>query len=96
MKKSQTLRVRCTCCEAVLTVDKVSGEVVYTEKPVKSTVSFEEAVNRVKKEKEMADERFQQAFAKESDRKRLVEQKFEELWKHQDELEEPVKDLDLD
>ena len=29
-RKPTTIRVQCTCCEAVLTVDKASGEVVFT------------------------------------------------------------------
>lgn len=95
-KKNSTIQVRCTCCEATLTVDKVSGEVLFTEKPVRASLSFEDALSRVQKEKDTAEERFQEMFAKESDRKRVVEQKFEELLKRKDELEAPVRDLDLD
>lgn len=95
-KKNPTIKVRCTCCEATLTVDKVSGEVLFTEKAVKASLSFEDALTRIQKDKDTADQRFQEMFAKESDRKRVVEQKFEELLKRKDELEAPVRDLDLD
>jgi len=95
-KKETHLRVRCTCCEAVLTVDRSTGEVLFTEKPRKKSVSFEEAVLQVQKEKETADERFREAFSREQTRMKSVEDKFEEAMKRVDELEEPIKPLDYD
>jgi hypothetical protein len=95
-KKTPTLRVQCTCCEAVLTVDRRSGEVVFTEKPKKQLVSFEDALNKVHKEKETAEDRFREAFQREEGRMKLVDQKFEEAMKHADELEEPIRPMDLD
>jgi hypothetical protein len=95
-KKGSTIRVQCTCCEAILTVDRASGEVVFTDKPKKKTVSFEDAILKVKQEQESADDRFTEAFLKEKDRKKLVDQKFEEAMKRKDELEMPVRDIDLD
>ena len=95
-RKQPSIRVRCTCCDAVLTVDKASGEVLFTEKPKKQTVSFEDAVLKVKKEQETAEDRFKEAFLKEQDRMKIVDQKFEEAMKHADELEMPINPLDLD
>lgn len=95
-RKRSPIRVNCTCCEATLTVDPASGEVLFTEKPKKQTVSFEDAVQKVKKEQETAEDRFKEAFAKEQGRMKLVGQKFEEAMKHADELEMPIKPIDLD
>jgi hypothetical protein len=95
-RKQNSVRVRCTCCDAVLTVDRTSGEVLFTEKPKKKTVSFEDAVLKVKQEQETAEDRFKDAFLKEQDRMKLVDQKFEEAMKHADELEMPIKPIDLD
>ena len=96
-RKSSTIRVQCTCCEAVLTVDKASGEVVFTEKPKnKNKVSFEDAIQKVKQDQESADDRFKEAFAKEKDRMKVIDQKFEEAMKRKDELEMPIKPIDLD
>ena len=95
-RKQTSIRVRCTCCDAVLTVDKASGEVLFTEKPKKQAVSFEDAVLKVKKEQETAEDRFKEAFLKEQDRMKIVDQKFEEAMKHADELEMPIKPIDLD
>jgi len=89
--------VQCTCCEAVLTVDKASGEVVFTEKPKsKQKISFEDAVQKVKQDQETAEDRFKEAFLKEKDRMKVIDQKFEEAMKRKDELEMPIKPIDLD
>ena len=95
-KKRPAIRVQCTCCEAVLTVDSASGEVLFTDKPKKKQVSFEEAVLKVQHEKETADDRFRDAIQREQGRMKIVDQKFEEALKHKDELEEPLRPLDLD
>ena len=96
MDKKEPLRVQCTCCEATLTVDRVSGEVLFTEKPKKRTVSFEDAVQKIQREKDTAEDRFKEAFQREQGRMELVDKKFEEAMKHADELEEPIRPLDLD
>jgi hypothetical protein len=80
----------------LLTVDKVSGEVLFTEKPKKKQVSFEEAVLKIQQEKETAEDRFKDAFQREEGRRKLTDKKFEEAMKHADELEEPIRPLDLD
>lgn len=95
MPKSH-LQVQCPCCEATLTIDGKTGEILFSEKPKKKTLSFEDALLQVKKEKETADDRFRKAFAKEESRMKTVEDKFEEALKHADELEEPIRPLDYD
>jgi hypothetical protein len=95
-RKRSPIKVNCTCCEAILTVDPVSGEVLFTEKPKKKSYSFEDAFQKVKQDQETADDRFREAFAKEQDRMKVVDQKFEEAMKHADELETPIKPIDLD
>ena len=95
-KKSSTIRVQCTCCDAVLTVDKASGEVLFTEKPKSKKVSFEDAFQKVKQYQETADDRFKEAFLKEKDRMSVIDKKFEEAMKRKDELEMPIKPIDLD
>ena len=95
-KKMTHLRVQCTCCDAVLTVHSTSGEVLFTEKPKKKGLSFDEALLQVKKEQETAEDRFREAFAKEESRMKSVEDKFQEALKRADELEEPLRPLDYD
>ncbi len=94
--KNTTIRVQCTCCDAVLTVDKVSGDVLFTEKPKTNKLSFEDAFLKVKQDQETADDRFKEAFMKEKDRMKVIDKKFEENMKRKDELEMPIKPIDLD
>jgi len=94
--KEKTIRVRCTCCEAVLTVDKTSGEVLFTEKPKTAKYSFEDAFQKVKQDQETAEDRFKEAMMKEKDRMSVIDKKFEEAMKRKDELEMPIKPIDLD
>ncbi len=95
-RKPSTIRVQCTCCEAMLTIDKASGEVLFTEKPKGKRVSFEDALMKVKQDQDTADDRFKEAFLKEKDRMKVIDQKFEEAMKRKDELEMPIKPIDLD
>jgi hypothetical protein len=95
-KKTTHLRVQCTCCEAVLTVHSASGEVLFTEKPKKKGISFDEALQQVRKDQETAEDRFREAFAKEESRMKTVEDKFQEALRRADELEEPIRPLDHD
>ncbi|HVQ63416.1 MAG TPA: hypothetical protein VMT78_02705 [Terriglobia bacterium] len=95
-KKTDNLTVRCPCCEAVLTVQSTTGEVLFTEKPKKKDLSFEDAVQQLQRDKDTADDRFRDAFKKEESRMKTVEDKFQEALKRKDELEEPIRPLDWD
>src|SRR3954465_3279246 len=95
-RKPSTIRVQCTCCEAVLTVDRASGEVVFTDKPKTKKFSFDDAFEKVRQDQETADDRFKEAFAKEKDRMKIIDRKFEENMKRKDDLEMPIKPIDLD
>jgi hypothetical protein len=95
-KDKKNLQVRCPCCDAMLTVDSFSGEILFTEKPKKKGLSFEDAINDLQREKETADDRFRDAFEKESSRLKSIEGKFQEALKRKDELEDAVNPLDFD
>ena len=43
-----------------------------------------------------AEDRFREAFQREEGRMKVVDQKFEELMKRKDELEDPLREIDLD
>jgi len=96
MSHNRKIEVRCTCCDATLTVDRDSGEVLFTKQPPKKNLSFEDAVRQVRKHQETASERFDQAFEKEKGRKDLIDMKFREAMARADELETPVRDIDLE
>jgi len=94
--EKKNLQVRCPCCEALLTVDPLNGEILFTEKPRKKGLSFEDAINDLHREKETADDRFRDAFERESSRLKSIEGKFQEALKRKDELEDPINPLDFD
>jgi len=73
MASKNKLEVRCTCCDATLTVDAASGEVIFTKQPEKKGLSFEDALQQVKRNQETALDRFDQAFEKEKSRKDLID-----------------------
>ena len=95
-RESKRLQVRCPCCDALLTVDSTNGSILFTEKPRKKGMSFEDALNDVHKEKETADDRFRDAFEREHSRQQSIEGKFQEALKRKDELEDFVNPLDFD
>ena len=69
MSEIRKLQVTCPCCDAQLTVEAATGEVLFVKQAEKKGLSFEDAVAQVKKKQETASERFDQAFAKERSRK---------------------------
>jgi hypothetical protein len=95
-RKTEHFLVQCPCCEATLTVHRVTGDILFTEKPRKKGASFEDALQQLQKDKDTAEDRFADAFAKEASRRRSVEDKFQEALKRADELEEPIRPLDYD
>ena len=96
METKNKIEVQCTCCEATLTVDAATGDVLFTKQPEKKGLPFEDALMDVKKQQATASDRFDQAFEKEKGRKDLIDAKFQEAMERVDELEMPVRDIDLD
>jgi len=89
------LEIICPGCQTKLTIDAKSGLILHvTEK--KSAYSFEEAVQQVKRRKEMADDLFQKAFSEEKKRKDTLEEKFQQALEMKDELDEPSRPWDMD
>jgi hypothetical protein len=96
MGSKNKIEVQCTCCEATLTVDSETGDVLFTKQPEKKGLSFEDALRDVKQQQATASDRFDQAFEKEKGRKDLVDAKFQEAMERADELEMPLRDIDMD
>ena len=66
------------------------------EQPERKGLSFEDALATVKRQQETASDRFDEAFEKEKGRKDLIDAKFQEAMDRADELEMPIRDIDLD
>ena len=96
MPDRKKIHVRCSCCDATLTVDARSGEVLFAKQPDKKALSFEDALSNVRRQQATALDRFDEAFQKEKGRKDLIDAKFREAMERADELDTPLRDIDLD
>lgn len=98
--ESTIIHVTCPCCDAVLTVDPTLAVVLDHKMPAKPhmAVNLRDAVNQVKGEAGRRDEKYQQLAEAEKNKSKVLEAKFQELFKKaKDEpLTKPLKDIDLD
>lgn len=95
MAASGRIKVLCPCCQTTLLVDSATG-LVLNKSSKKPDYSFEEALEQVKVRKEKTDELFAKAFDAEKRRHETLEKKFQQALESKDELEDPVRPLDLD
>jgi len=98
--ENKTIQVTCPCCDALLTIDPVLGAVLDHKTPVRPQMAVEmkDAVKMVKEEAGRRDEKFKQFAEAEKNKSKVLEAKFQELFKKaKDEpLTKPLKDIDLD
>ena len=98
--KPTTIQVICPCCDATLTIDPALGAVLDHKLPVKPqmAVALKDAVKQVKEEASRRDEKYQRLAEAEKNKSKVLEAKFQELFKKAKEepLEKPLKDIDLD
>jgi hypothetical protein len=93
--------VQCPCCDAVLKIDPETGTVITHTVPEKPRPIEDLAaeVAKLKGEGARREELFQKQFAAEKTHGKVLEKKFDELFKRAKEnpdLKPPVRDIDLD
>ena len=98
--ENKTIQVSCPCCDALLTIDPVLAAVLDHKMPVRPhmAVEMKDAVKMVNEEAGRRDEKFKQFAEAEKNKSKVLEAKFQELFKKaKDEpLTKPLKDIDLD
>ena len=98
--ETTTIHVTCPCCDAMLTIDPTLSAVLDHKLPVKPhmAVNLKDAVNQVKGEASRRNEKYKQLAEAEKNKSKVLEAKFQELFKKAKEepLEKPLKDIDLD
>jgi hypothetical protein len=98
--KSNTIQVICPCCDATLTIDPVLAAVLDHQAPAKPqvAVALKDAVRLVKEEASRRDEKYQKIAEAEKNKSKVLEAKFQELFKKAKEepITKPLKDIDLD
>lgn len=99
-KKSATIQITCPCCDATLTVDPALGVVLDHKLPVRPhmAVALKDAVKAVSEEASRRDQKYQQIAEAEKNKSKVLEAKFQELFKKAKEepITKPLKDIDLD
>jgi len=98
--KASTIQVTCPCCDATLTIDPTLAAVLDHKIPAKPqmAVQMKDAVKLVQEEASRRDEKYQKIVEAEKNRSKLLEAKFQELFKKAKEepVSKPLKDIDLD
>lgn len=88
----EKITVLCPCCESELVIDSQTGSLISHTEKKKATGSFEELRQQMDKQKELREQLFAQEQQAQKDRKRLLEEKFQEAFKKADkDSEEPFK-----
>jgi len=99
-KKSNTIQITCPCCDATLTVDPALGAVLdhKVRANPQMAVQLKDAVKMVKEEASRRDEKYQKIAEAEKNKSKVLEAKFQELFKKAKEepITKPLKDIDLD
>ena len=98
--ENTTIQVACPCCDATLTIDPVLAAVLDHKLPVRPQMAVElkDAARMVREEAGRRDEKFKQLAEAEKNKSKVLEAKFQELFKKaKDEpITKPLKDIDLD
>lgn len=96
----KTIQVACPCCSAILTIDPALAAVLNHKLPAKPQLIAElkDAAKLVKEEASRRDEKYQQIAEAEKNKSKVLEAKFQELFKKAKEepITKPLKDIDLD
>ncbi|HEX2930088.1 MAG TPA: hypothetical protein VHV54_10265 [Candidatus Binatia bacterium] len=95
-----TIQITCPCCDATLTIDPALSAVLDHKLPVKPqmAVQLKDAVRLVSEEATRRDEKYQKIAEAEKNKSKVLEAKFQELFKKAKEepITKPLKDIDLD
>jgi hypothetical protein len=99
-EKSTTIQIVCPCCDATLTIDPNLAAVLDHKLPVRPQMAVElkDAVKMVHDEAARRDEKYKQLAEAEKNKSKVLEAKFQELFKKAKEepITKPIKDIDLD
>jgi hypothetical protein len=99
-KPMTTIQIVCPCCDATLTIDPNLAAVLDHKPPVRPqmAVDLKDAVKMVHGEAARRDEKYKQIAEAEKNKSKVLEAKFQELFKKAKEepITKPLKDIDLD
>jgi septation ring formation regulator EzrA len=98
--ENSNILVTCPCCDAILTIDPSLAVVVSHKLPAKPQVvaHMKDVGKHLQQEATRRDEKYQQLAEAEKNKSKVLEAKFQELFKKAKEepITKPIKDIDLD
>ena len=95
---ANNFEIHCPCCEALIVIDRVSGEILlHKAKENKAGLSFESMVSNLETQKSEMAKRFDKNLESQKDRARILEEKFKEALERAEKSEKPlINPMDLD
>src|SRR5438876_4087166 len=99
-KETSNIVVACPCCDAILTIDPSLATVLDHKLPVRPQVvaQMKDVGKHLQEEASRRDEKYQKLAEAEKNKSKVLEAKFQELFKKAKEepITKPLKDIDLD
>ncbi len=94
----KNFEINCPCCEALLVVDRLTGEVLFHKEKEKKagSGSLESMVSKLEAQKDEVAKKFDKQMESQKDRARILEEKFQEALKRADKDKPYVNPMDLD
>ena len=100
MSEESSIEITCPCCEAVISVDRVTGTVLHhrMKAEAKSSESIGDILSGLSAKKTSAEKLFAQEMSAQKDRGRLLDEKLQEALKRAKESkdEKPLRPIDLE
>jgi len=95
---AKNFEILCPCCEALIVIDRLSGEVLlHKAKEKKSGQSLESMVSNLETQKSEMEKFFEKQMESQKDRSRILEEKFKEAMQRADKSDKPpINPMDLD
>jgi len=94
----KNFEIICPCCEALIVVDRLTGEILlHKAKEKKSGQSLEAMVSGLETQKSEMAKRFDKEMESQKNRSRILEEKFKEAMERAEKSDKPVVNpMDLD
>lgn len=95
---AENFEITCPCCDSLIVVDRLSGEVLlHKKKELKGSLSLEAMVSNLESQKSEAAKRFEKQLESQKDRARLLEERFREAMQRAEKSDQKyVNPLDMD
>ena len=90
--------ITCPCCETLIIVDRITGEVLLHKQKERATKeSFDAMVSKLESQKSEAAKRFDKQLESQKDRARILDEKFKEAMQRAEKDDTPViNPMDMD